>query len=91
MGMLFEYLKEIAATKNIYDNYSNEAYQLVNEVKQTVKELKDAEIYFQNVTDPDLVDYAIYRLESLKRKYIYLLKKAKKEGINFDNFSSLLS
>ncbi|ABY91362.1 MAG: Uncharacterized protein XD65_0381 [Caldanaerobacter subterraneus] len=90
MGMLFDYLKEIAVTKNIYD-YNSENYQLVNEVRQTIKELKDAEIYFQNVTDPDLVDYAIYRLESLKRKYIYLLKKAKEEGINFDNFSSLLS
>ncbi|EMT39636.1 Protein of unknown function [Thermoanaerobacter thermohydrosulfuricus] len=90
MGMLFDYLKEIAVTKNIYD-YNSENYQLVNEVRQTIKELKDAEIYFQSVTDPDLVDYAIYRLESLKRKYIYLLKKAKKEGINFDNFSSLLS
>ncbi|EGD52019.1 hypothetical protein TheetDRAFT_1106 [Thermoanaerobacter ethanolicus JW 200] len=90
MGMLFDYLKGIAVTKNIYD-YNSENYQLVNEVRQTIKELKDAEIYFQSVTDPDLVDYAIYRLESLKRKYIYLLKKAKKEGINFDNFSSLLS
>ncbi|ADD01369.1 DUF2508 family protein [Thermoanaerobacter sp. CM-CNRG TB177] len=90
MGMLFDYLKEIAVTKNIYD-YNSENYQLVNEVKQTIKELKDAEIYFQNVTDPDLVDYAIYRLESLKRKYIYLLKRAREEGINFDNFSSLLS
>ncbi|AEM77575.1 MULTISPECIES: DUF2508 family protein [Thermoanaerobacter] len=90
MGMLFDYLKEIAVTKNIYD-YNSENYQLVNEVRQTIKELKDAEIYFQSVTDPDLVDYAIYRLESLKRKYIYLLKKAKEEGINFDNFSSLLS
>lgn len=90
MGMLFDYLKEIAVTKNIYD-YNSDNYQLVSEVRQTIKELKDAEIYFQNVTDPDLVDYAIYRLESLKRKYIYLLKKAKEEGINFDNFSSLLS
>ncbi|MBE3591445.1 MAG: DUF2508 family protein [Thermoanaerobacter sp.] len=90
MGMLFDYLKEIAVTKNIYD-YNSKNYQLVNEVRQTIKELKDAEIYFQSVTDPDLVDYAIYRLESLKRKYIYLLKKAKEERINFDNFSSLLS
>lgn len=89
--MLFDYLKEMAATKNIYDYNCSENYQLVNEVRRTIKELKDAEIYFQSVTDPDLVDYAIYRLESLKRKYIYLLKKAKEEGINFDNFSSLLS
>ncbi|MGB9780448.1 DUF2508 family protein [Caldanaerobacter sp.] len=90
MGILFDYLKEMAATKNTYD-YNIDEMQLVDEVRRTIKELNEAEIYFHNVTDPDLVDYAIYRLESLKRKYIYLIKKAKKEGINFDNFSSLLS
>ncbi|AAM23356.1 hypothetical protein M2349_002307 [Caldanaerobacter subterraneus subsp. tengcongensis MB4] len=90
MGILFDYLKEMAATKNIYE-YNSDGMQLVDEVRRTIKELRDAEIYFHNVTDPDLVDYAIYRLESLKRKYIYLLKKAKEEGVSFDNFSSLLS
>ncbi|MGB9680094.1 MAG: DUF2508 family protein [Thermoanaerobacteraceae bacterium] len=92
MGMLFDYIKEIAASKDYYpDENNNEKDLFVEEIKQTMKELKNAEIYFQNVTDPDLIDHAIYKLESVKRKYTYLLKKAKEEGINFNNFTSLLS
>lgn len=92
MGTLFDYLKEMAASKEGHSEVFNyENYEIINEVRQTMKELKDAEIYFQSVSDPDLVDHAIYKLESLRKKYIYLLKKAKEDGINFNNFDALLS
>ncbi|QSZ27406.1 DUF2508 family protein [Aceticella autotrophica] len=87
MGLLYNALKELSFTKEVKD----ENYLLVNEVKETMRQIKDAEIYFQNVTDPDLIDQAIYNLESLKKKYIYLIKKAKENGINFNNFDSLIS
>ncbi|MDI6605492.1 MAG: DUF2508 family protein [Thermoanaerobacteraceae bacterium] len=87
MGLLYNALKELSFTKEVKD----ENYLLVNEVKQTMRQIKDAEMYFQNVTDPDLIDQAIYNLESLKKKYIYLIKKAKENGINFNNFDSLIS
>ena len=35
------------------------------------------ENFFNNVNDPDLVDYAIYDVEAARRKYQYLLKKAR--------------
>lgn len=41
------------------------------------KEWKDKENYFESVTDPDLIDYAIYDMEASKLKYVYLLKKIK--------------
>ncbi|SNX53827.1 DUF2508 family protein [Thermoanaerobacterium sp. RBIITD] len=88
MGSLYNFFKEISATK---ENIGDENTALINEVKNTMRQLKDAEMYFQNVTDPDLVDQAIYNLESLRKKYIYLIKKAKENGINFNNFSSLIS
>lgn len=92
MGALFDYLKEMAAAKEEYsDCFNYENYELINEVRKTMKELKDAEIYFQNVTDPDLVDHAIYKLESLRKKYIYLIKKAKKDGINLNDFNTVIS
>lgn len=92
MGTLFNYLKEMAAAKEEYsDGFNYENYELISEVKKTMKELKDAEIYFQSVTDPDLVDHAIYKLESLRKKYIYLIKKAKKDGINFNDFNTIIS
>lgn len=43
------------------------------------KEWKEKESYFQAVTDPDLVDYAIYEMEASRLKYIFLLKQMRKE------------
>lgn len=40
-----------------------------------------AQNYFENVSEPDLVDYAIYRLEAAKRRYVYLIKQARISGI----------
>lgn len=40
-----------------------------------------AQNYFQNVSDPELVDYAIFKVEEAKCKYMYLLRLAKKEGL----------
>ena len=37
--------------------------------------------YFENVVDHDLVDYAIYKVEASRRKYMYMLKQAKLNGI----------
>lgn len=46
-----------------------------------------ARSYFDSITDPELVDYAIYTLEAAERKYMYLLKQKKEEG---DHAPSLL-
>ncbi len=42
--------------------------------------------YFEMVSDPDLVDHAIYLLEAAERKYMYLLKRAKNEGLDSPSF-----
>ncbi|MDI3312205.1 MAG: DUF2508 family protein [Thermoanaerobacterium sp.] len=88
MGTLYKIFREISAAK---EETGDENDALINEVKNTMRQLKDAEMYFQNVTDPDLIDQAIYNIESLRKKYTYLLKKAKEIGVNFDNFNSLIS
>lgn len=53
--------------------------QLIDDIRLAHSQWKAKEIYFQEVTDPDLVDYAIFELEASKLKYVYLLKKMKKE------------
>lgn len=45
-----------------------------------------AKNYFDAVSDPDLVDHAIYLLEAAERKYMYLLKRAKNEGLDSPTF-----
>lgn len=53
--------------------------QLLENIKLAHKQWKARELFFQEVTDPDLVDYAIYELEASKLKYYYLLKKIREE------------
>lgn len=36
---------------------------------------RDSINYFENVSDPDLVDYAIFDMEANRRKYMIMLKK----------------
>ncbi len=33
--------------------------------------------YFENVSDPDLIDHASYKIQAARAKYMYLLNKYK--------------
>lgn len=57
-------------------------YNLNDEVRKAHQEWVRAGMYFQSVSEPDLIDHAIYIEEAAKRKYEYLLKKAKSSGIS---------
>ena len=37
---------------------------------------------FDQISDPDLIDHAIYNLGAAEQRYVFLLKKAKEEGVN---------
>ena len=54
-----------------------EANAFADEVKKAYVEWQAAENYFDNVADPDLVDFAIYDMEAARKKYVYMLKKAR--------------
>ena len=77
----------ISALGNIYNRVNQTSNQEADEneelakcVKQAYEEWQTAENFFHSVTDPDLVDHAIYKLEATKARYIYLLKQAKANG-----------
>lgn len=73
---LFQNLKEI-----ISGNFKEQSQEekMVKSVREAHREWLAKEEYFNHATDPDLVDFAIYDIEASKRKYVYLLKKAKEE------------
>ncbi len=53
------------------------------EVKRAYADWQAAENYFDNVAaDQDLIDFAIYDMEAAKKKYAYMLKKAKEQYKN---------
>ncbi|TCO72643.1 YaaL family protein [Marinisporobacter balticus] len=55
--------------------------KIVDTIKSAHEEWRNAEEFFQSATDPDLIDYAIYRVEAAKTRYAYLMKIARKMGI----------
>ncbi len=53
--------------------------EMLENIRLAHKQWEEKINYFQSVTDPDLVDYAIFEMEASKLKYIYLLKQYKSE------------
>jgi len=53
---------------------------LVEIIDRAKEEWLDAGRIFEEVTDPMLIDYAVYQLKASEKKYMYLIKIAKKEN-----------
>ncbi len=49
--------------------------QIPGSVIKAKNEWLAAQNYFDNVSDHDLVDCAIYEMEAARKKYMYLLKR----------------
>jgi len=56
--------------------------RLTEQIREAHQEWVRAQKYFQWVSDPELVDHAIFAEEAARRKYIYLLNQAKNQGIS---------
>lgn len=75
------YLLAFLGGYNTDEQQDNGDRELLGAVHAARQEWYAAQSYFENVSDPELVDYAIYKIEAAKRKYMYLLKEARKEGL----------
>jgi hypothetical protein len=60
-----------------------EAADLAGVVDQARRDWLYAQKYYKTVTDPDLVDYAAFLIKAYERRYVYLLKKARREGFRY--------
>lgn len=54
---------------------------MLRAVEEARREWVTARMYFDSVTDPDLVDHAIFAIQAAERKYMYLLRQAKAQGL----------
>ncbi len=50
-------------------------------------EWQDAQDYYTTVTEEDLIDHAAYRIRAAEKRYMYLIKKARQEGINYSRYT----
>ncbi|MGZ4164021.1 MAG: YaaL family protein [Tumebacillaceae bacterium] len=57
----------------------DEYEQLCQEIEAARAEWAIAQQHIDYVSDPELIDHAIYYLEAAERKYGYLLREAKKK------------
>jgi hypothetical protein len=69
--------------------YTAEQRKLLNTIEKAREDLKVAREYFNAVNDPRLIDYAIYREEAAKARYMFLLNEAKKSGLKVEYLNSL--
>jgi len=72
--MPFEFIDRIFNFSNISTGFDDNLEEKIIEARE---EWDDARSYFNSVSDPDLIDHAIYLLEAAESKYRYLLKKKK--------------
>ena len=61
-----------------------EREKIYREVEEARREWLQSRAYFNLVTEPELVDHAIYAVEAAEKKYIYLLKRVKEKYPELD-------
>ena len=81
--------KTIASLLIRRSKYTAEQKKLLNSIEKAREDLKVAREYFNCVNDPRLIDYAIYREEALKARYMFLLNEAKKNDLKVEGENCL--
>ncbi len=56
-------------------------------IEQARLEWQDAQDYYNTVTEEDLIDHAAYRIRAAEKRYMYLMKKARQEGIHYSRYT----
>lgn len=58
-----------------------EPHPIIDSIRTVCACIDATQSRFEQETDPDLIEAAIYELQSLRAKYRYLLRTARAEGI----------
>jgi len=54
---------------------------LEEHLNKAYHEWKEAQNYFNNATEPELIEHASYLIGAAERKYMYLLRRYKEESV----------
>jgi KaiC/GvpD/RAD55 family RecA-like ATPase len=66
---------------NVEHGFEKDSVDLVAQIEEAKREWLHARSFFDAVTDPDLIDYAIYSMQAAERRYVYMLKLLKEQQI----------
>ena len=61
--------------------------ELPHVVEQARQEWLGAQSYYNSVSDKDLIDHAVYMMQAAEKKYMYLLKQARQQGITYSPYA----
>lgn len=64
--------------------YTQQQKDIIIQLEEAKLEWETAKKYFLVADDPKLVDYAIYREDQCKARYIYFLSEAKRNDVTID-------
>jgi hypothetical protein len=84
LRLLSEISSRLLFDNNGDENIDTPEMRLAEQIREAQQEWVRTQKYFQWVSDPELVDHAIFAEEAARRKYIYLLNQAKNQGISTD-------
>lgn len=59
----------------------DENQELLDLVEKARQDWHATRIYFENVSDPDLVDHAIHSMDAAQKRYMYLLRMARESHV----------
>ena len=59
----------------------SQTHPIILAIREVCASIDAAQSRFQQESDPDLIESAIYELQSLRAKYRYLLRTAREKGI----------
>ncbi|MBU5593352.1 YaaL family protein [Clostridium sp. MSJ-4] len=66
------------------EEYTKEQLDIIQSLEETISELEAVRKMFDDVSDPKLIEVAIYSEQALKAKYEYLLFQARGLNIKLD-------
>jgi len=72
-------LKDIVSGLNAQEDPTKE--NIYNSLNKAKKDWENAKNIFENVTNPDLIDYAIFNVDAAEKRYTYLLKQIKSGNV----------
>ncbi len=49
-------------------------------IRKAYREWEDAKNFFEYVSEPELVDYAVYAIEAAKRRFLYMLQRCRQRN-----------
>ncbi|MGI6359029.1 MAG: YaaL family protein [Bacillota bacterium] len=82
---LFRWLEQLVGTfggnRQEQSTAESEGIDILEQAEQARREWQNAQRYFECVSDPELVDHAILLRDAAQKKYMYLLRLARSEGL----------